>query len=88
MTAQKGRDTRGDPWVAPPAGVLGRGASGNPARGRVHRPDTEQTGTPVADPTTPGTEPTQDEPTQDTPEPSHEHGHDSPDHYPTEDDPA
>lgn len=37
---------------------------------------------------TPGTEPTQDEPTQDAPQPSHEHGHDSPDHYPTEDDPA
>jgi len=36
----------------------------------------------------PTTEPTQDEPTQDAPAPSHEHGHDSPDHYPTEDDPA
>ncbi len=66
---------------------LGRGTSGNPAPGRVHRPHAEQTGTTVADPT-PGTEPTQDEPTQDAPEPSHEHGHDSPDHYPTEDDPA
>lgn len=38
--------------------------------------------------TTPTTEPTQDEPTQDEPAPSHEHSHDTPDHYPTEDDPA
>lgn len=29
-----------------------------------------------------------DEPTQDAPGPPREDGHDSPDHYPTEDDPA
>lgn len=65
--------------------VVGRGLvrrlGGNPLA-------VTETPTPETDPTPLPGQGTDGEPTQDAPAPSHEHGHDTPDHYPTEDDPA
>ena len=69
--------------AAAPRFADGPGGNPGPVTDQPSHPSTTSpTGPPTTAPGGPG------EPTQDAPEPDHEHGHDSPDHYPTEDDPA